>query len=181
MLNKEEFVSGSVIALAWFMFTGVWTWLTVPAIGLLWALGGSVDKAYRRYGVPVLLVLCILLAKGNAWVADDCSEVVFLLLGSAVGLYAVLCIGYGMPTWDQNDVKVDEGSWLGNICYKLVKGEPHWWAVRSQSRATMLCRGVVGVLIGLVLLPLAGVDFTGWLVASIICAIGYPLMVKAIE
>jgi len=170
-MNKEELAVGFIIAGAWIVFLKAWLYLAFPLVAFLWALGGSEDKSYRRYGVPGVLIGCILLAGGwNTW-----------LLASAVGLIAVLSMGYGIPTWDQNNVNIDEGSFLGRICYKLVGGKPAYWDTNSQEKATMLCRGFVGALIALALVPLAWVSLGGWIFGAITCAIGYPLVVKIVE
>ena len=43
------------------------TWFAVPISGILWALGGTFNKAYRRIGVPVLLAAQVIIFIGFTW------------------------------------------------------------------------------------------------------------------
>lgn len=42
-------------------------WFLVPICGLLWALGGTFKKQYRRLGVPISVTLVTFLYSGWSW------------------------------------------------------------------------------------------------------------------
>ena len=42
--------------------------LSIPACSYLWRLGGSRNKDYRRYGIPILLTIIGLLAHFSIWI-----------------------------------------------------------------------------------------------------------------
>ena len=174
-LAVEEMWVGGVIAVAWCYFMGWWSALAIPAAAFLWALGGAkkTSKSWRRLGVPAVIVgLIYLQTQYDPW---------FWLALSALGFFGALTIGYGIPTWDNSGTMTDEGSWLGSRIYKLVGGQEVQWDVGKQAQATDVCRGVIGALIGLALLPLAWTSLVGWLFGATLCTIGYPAVVRIVE
>lgn len=72
-------------------------WLLLPVFVVLWMLGGQINTAIRRYGLPVLSSIAAFIVKRKGrgrWI------------GFVILLYIpILCIGYGI------DSKL--GKWLG--------------------------------------------------------------------
>lgn len=60
-------------------------WTLIPAVSLLWALGGSGIKACRRFGVPIL-VCAAALSLGVKW---------WLVLINAGSMFALMSLPYG--------------------------------------------------------------------------------------
>lgn len=136
-LNKSELAIGACAGLAGAGYLGFWTLLAAPLCALLWALGGSHHKAFRRVGVPCTLGFLLGLTTHSLAVVPV-----------ALMMYGVLCIGYGIP--DVNDPK---GSFLGAFWYR-VTGE-------DGLRADIFTRATVGLLFGLTFLPL--VALSSWI------------------
>lgn len=95
--------------------------------GLLGALGGADNssKAFRRWGIPSLLVIVAFLKLHSFWT---------LCLFAIVG---ILSIGYGIPSADD-----PKPSFFGALYFRLFKGN-HLWA-------DIFTRGTLGFLIGLI-------------------------------
>lgn len=67
------------------------------ASAVLWAIGGSWKKSIRRYGIPVMVAMCL----SNYW---------------ALMAIPVLHLGDGYP----DNFSGDEGSWLGQQVYQVI-------------------------------------------------------------
>jgi len=118
----------------------------VIACGLLgaWAGAEGTSKAFRRFGIPLLL-----LAFAGFHLKDMRVFWVFLMS-------VPFSIGYGQPGND------DEGSVLGRFCwklsmrlyYKIVKEPPQIPVKMVSLWSNVLTRGTIGVLVCLSLLPI---------------------------
>ena len=97
------------------------SWLALPLAcwtSFAWAMGGSVNKAWRRIGCSVVpaIVVSILTHK-----------LAYML--AIVPAYLVLSIGYGIPD------KTDPGSVLGRFWFKVFNG--HEWQASQATRGTI--------------------------------------------
>lgn len=95
--------------------------------GILGALGGADNssKAYRRWGIPILLVIVAFLKLHSFW---------------TIGLFAIvgiLSMGYGIPSADD-----PKPSFLGKLFFTLTKGNLYF--------TNIFTRGTLGALISLV-------------------------------
>lgn len=108
-LNKEELVYGacfgmlSVFCIKWFA--------VIPAIlcAYLWALSGyGESKLYRRLLCPIILFISCVLVTHRYW-----------SVLSVLGLFGVLSMGYGIPTYAPGRTDNDEGSTLGRFYWNL--------------------------------------------------------------
>lgn len=95
--------------------------------GILGALGGAENssKAYRRWGIPTLLVILSLIVLKSLWVI-----MLFVMVG-------VLSMGYGVPCPDD-----PKPSFLGKLFFTLTKGNLYF--------TNIFTRGTLGALISLV-------------------------------
>lgn len=94
-----------------------------------WAGAERTNLAWRRYGIPTILVINAFIAIQSYWV---------ICLYAMVG---VLSCGYGVPTFGENQ---DSGSALGAFWYAAT-GRSHFWC-------DVLTRGSVGFGVAFVLL-----------------------------
>ena len=120
--NAEEAGIGFLLGLGFFWAMGWWCVLLGLITGVAYRLGGSGwlgTKAWRRIGIPVLLVL-------SMWSLS-------LLIRIPLGLvtFGLLTIGYGTITYDNQGKVTDEGSPYGNFWLDLV-GEK-WGKVLSRA------------------------------------------------
>lgn len=115
--------------------------------GLLGALGGSVNKSFRRVLLPLMIFGFAYSVTESFWVL------------SILSLMGVLSIGYGIPD------ATDEGSFLGRFYYKLFN--------HNHFLADIFTRGTIGLLIGLSLVSLPIIKHA-WLIYSI-CLVGIVL------
>ena len=110
-LNKEELLVGFIYG------SCVWpliSWLAIiPGIvcALLWAIGGSGPKLYRRIGVPLAMGCSLVFT--SLWL--------LITIGPLIG---IVSIGYGMPD------ATDEGSWLGRFYSRFLSYKAANWATR---------------------------------------------------
>lgn len=95
--------------------------------GILGALGGAENssKAYRRWGIPTLLVILSLIVLKSLWVI-----MLFVMVG-------VLSMGYGVPCPDD-----PKPFFLGKLFFTLTKGNLYL--------TNIFTRGTLGALISLV-------------------------------
>lgn len=121
-LSTSELITGASVGLFFWPWLGVYSIGLSSACSLLWALGGSENKAYRRIGVPVVISIFLLIGTGK-----------LTSLLTIPGAFGVLSIGYGIP--DFNDPK---GSFLGRFFYNL-----------SPRFANLLTRGTIFTLLGI--------------------------------
>lgn len=131
-LNKSELISGAIVGACSAPIVGLW-WLALsPICAVLWAMGGAEksSKLYRRLGVPAVLSISVALVN-HSWLA----------LTSIPLAFAVLSLGYGIPTTQP----VDEGSWLGRICFDLAK--------KNEKLAELYCRTIIYTLLALAFIP----------------------------
>ncbi len=114
-LSKIEWLRGFVATLLVCFKIG-WYGLSVATIcGIIWMLGGSIEKIIRRLGVPLFVICTSLLF--NWW------AIWTLFVG-----YGILCLGDGYPDHNTGD----SGSWLGRQVEKLgwpseISGELTKW------------------------------------------------------
>lgn len=121
-LNKEELFVGAFYGL---LFAPVLGWLAVPLgiwTSFAWALGGTYNKAWRRFGCS--LVPAILISAQHGWHH----------LFSFPMAWAALSIGYGIPS----QYPPDDGSVMGRIVYSVLKDE---------TRATIAVRTMIFLLL----------------------------------
>jgi hypothetical protein len=129
-LNVEELIIGAVFGLVFAFKLGLWAVPLAVATSILWALGGAVEKNYRRVGCAVLPAVL------GAFVLQSWQP-----LWAAPMAYGALCIGYGMPSTQPPD----KGSFLG----QLMSG----W-LSSPQLANVMTRIVVYAIILISFIPL---------------------------
>ena len=97
-INLNEFSLGVFFGLMFYPVIGMNAVLMAPITGLLWALGGSENKAFRRFGIPL-------------------TTAIFtgLFIGSLLAI-PVFMIGYGV-----RDVNEAVGSTLGEFWFKITR------------------------------------------------------------
>lgn len=101
-LNREELVMGGAFGAILTLVAGLSAWPAIPACSILWALGGTYNKAFRRFGVPaVVLVALWPPAPGN------CVAAAIVCLA--------LHVGYGVPSAQPPDPGSTLAQWLGRI------------------------------------------------------------------
>jgi len=105
-LSIDEFFRGFVGTLVLTIVLG-WIGILLSLVcGVLYMLGGTFNKAIRRFGIP-LLILAVCSLKGFHW------YYLFGLLG-----FLILSIGDGFP--DHRPTTQDEGSALGRWVEKHI-------------------------------------------------------------
>jgi hypothetical protein len=59
-----------------------WVWFSAPIYGLLWQLGGTFNKLYRRIGIPALSILIawVFLGWSYWWIALAITQFITLIL-----------------------------------------------------------------------------------------------------
>lgn len=109
-LNTQEFEIGFVAAITSIFAIG-WLWGIPLALScsLLWALGGTFNKAIRRFGVPALILLDVGHFNGYKTV---------YFVGMAVGIL-ILHLGDGFP--DHRPETASSGSFLGRLVEVIVR------------------------------------------------------------
>ena len=123
-LNRNELITGAIFGISFVWILGVYALALAPIAALLWALGGSVKKAYRRIGVPVAVAIFLSLVLSE-WIRPALT---------IPGAFGILSIGYGIPSTQPPDA----GSVLGRFFFKL---SPRW--------ADVLTRGSIFVMLAL--------------------------------
>ena len=129
-INKEELLVGFIYG------SSVWpilSWLAIiPGIlcAVLWAIGGSGPKLVRRIGVPT--VVAISLSFTSIW-----------LLLTALPLWGVVSVGYGMP----DPTTGDEGSMLGRFYSRWLSKEAANWTTRFTLYVMFVVVMIVGTAI----------------------------------
>ena len=156
-MNTEERWVGMVLAATLWYFTGWWTLLTIPLCGRLWAMGGSAqyDKNWRRICVPIVLCGCMVLNSHS-----------YIPLLSVAPFFVVLTLGYGIPDG------MDAGSPIGRFWY-IRCGQ-------NDTKATIMTRATIGLLIGVSLLPLAFLSLEFFSIAVLMMMIFLPTIVACI-
>ena len=115
--NWEEFLIGFILGLGFIVFTNLACGLLLGLVfGVLWRLGGMGlwgTKAWRRVGIPVLLVIVI------------CIPLLLKMVLAGI-TFGILTVGYGTRSLQPPD----EGTILGNWCVS-VAGEVYGkWLAR---------------------------------------------------
>ena len=152
-LNKEEIIRGFFITLPVTLVLINWkiALIVSMACAVLYAMGGADNSwsGYRRGIIP--LVICIPAALMNP---------VKLLFISGTLMFAVLSIGYGIPTYAPGRPDNDEGSLLGRFWFHLirkleknpvdlvVREEAAKWLTHGTLFLLFFIAGVVPYLIG---------------------------------
>lgn len=90
----------------------------------LWAIGGTLNKTYRRVGVP----LVILIPVAFLWRPLDWNEIL-RLVGAFLIMHAACRLGYGMPSLQP----IDEGSELGRFWFKVFKAKMVYAELATRS------------------------------------------------
>lgn len=131
-LNQEELIIGAIVGLSFAVKVGWWAILLAVLTSPLWAMGGAEksSKLFRRLGVPLACSGLVAIIYHN-WV-----PLISLPLASLV-----LHMGYGIPSTQP----VDEGSWLGRLCFK--------WANKNEKLAELYCRTIIYTLLTLAFIP----------------------------
>jgi hypothetical protein len=117
------------------------------ACGILGALGGTVNKMFRRFFMPATLASLAF------------SETESILTLTIMSMMGILSIGYGIPD------ATDKGSALGRFFSNLTN--------QNHLLANILARGTIGIGIALSLISLPIIKHT-WLV-YLICSLGIIL------
>lgn len=132
-LNKTEVLVGFAHG-AWAMaLIGLWWGLALGAgTAALFALGGAGQKLYRRIGVPAAVAALLVFGTGK-----------WLMIVAGLSGFAVLSIGYGLPSTQPPDA----GSWLGRYVFAKLNLTPH--NAKDELLANLIIRG--GLLIAFVL------------------------------
>ena len=126
-LNTNEALVGDLYGLFFAIKVGWWAVPLSIACGILWSMGGTVNKAYRRVGCSLLPVLVVFIH------SQDGTGTLNLWPWLSFPLaYAVLCIGYGMPS----SQPYDEGSALGRFWDRVFVLSSDYWA-NFFTRATI--------------------------------------------
>lgn len=130
-LIKAELTVGAIVGLVFAVKVGWWALPLAVVTSLLWAVGGAEGgkKIVRRLGVPLAITSACALFAHSWWP--------FVSVPLAFG---VLSIGYGIVT-----PGVDEGSWLGRLCWK--------WANKNEKLAELYCRTILYTLLALAFMP----------------------------
>lgn len=110
-VSWQEFGMGALATVLSFAFIGWWALVLSPACGLLWMLGGTYDKAIRRWGVNAVLLAAAVLSSGWHW-----WYTAAFILG-----VIVLYQGDGFP--DHRPTTKDPGSRLGRLVEKFIPSE----------------------------------------------------------
>jgi len=170
-LNPEEIAVGALHAAVWIGFLKLWGILTIPLVALLWAWGGAdgTSKNWRRLGAPI--VLCLLLA---------IAKLSWLPLISILPCFGILTIGYGIPSFHNDGSIEDEGSFLGKIIYKKVKGDMIGPDKLAERASTMIVRAILALLFAIALLPLAWISILPWAIGTIALTFLVPTAVDII-
>ena len=165
-LSFDELATGALIGLGTGLLIKWWSFLLAPAIGILWAMGGSSDspeffglssRHWRRLGVP--LVLC-----------GACSIITsaWLPLLSVLPIFGVCTLGYGIPD------ATDEGSMLGRFFFFGIAKE-------NEIVAQFYTRVAIGLLLGIAMLPIAFISWGTWLMFLGFTTILTPVAVQIFE
>lgn len=152
-MNFSEVLTGLIFGLAWVGYVGWHVLWLAPLCSLLWALGGSVNKIWRRVGATSAVVIFLTVTTTKLWV-----------LCFAFGLFAVLSIGYGIPSTQPPD----KGSWLGRFFFNYFH--------QNETLADLMTRWTIAVLVALCFSPLLALEpWWKYLVAFTILTAGFPL------
>lgn len=133
-LNIEELCVGAFIQFPFYFIIGWWVIPLMIISAILWAVGGSGPKLFRRLGVPIATSLAIVLWNFQYWTV--------LALFVAPG-WGVISIGYGMPD------KTDKGSFLGRFYLGQLKN--YAFANMATRVTTYMLYWSVMVVVGKVL------------------------------
>lgn len=134
-LNENELLVGFLVGSTSALLMDWWFVPMSISVSVLWALGGTYHKAYRRVGVPLVITICYLIF----------YEELLCLLTFPM-LFGVLSIGYGIPTIHGQKIVdgdwvyeyTDEGSFLGSFFWKYSL---------NDKLANFLTRGTIYLLI----------------------------------
>ena len=169
-LNPEEIGIGILQAVCWSFFSGVWSIVTIPLSGLLWAMGGATgyDKNLRRIGVP--LVICGLCAL-NKWS--------WIPLISILPFWGCNTIGYGVPSWNgPGGTMDDEGAPLGRFWYKIFNNGVITPNPIAENKADLFTRITVGVVTAASMISLVFLNTPFWVIGAIVLIVVYPIICK---
>ena len=134
LANKEELLTGFCFGFSYLLYLGVgYAVLGGIITALLWRAGGEYKKAYRRFGVPLVLLPIILATR----------EYQFLI--TMVMWVGVLSLGYGIPD------KTDAGSWLGRFMWSKIQN-------KTEDDASVSVRLVLAVLFWVSFFPMFAID-----------------------
>ena len=103
------------------LFKQFYQGLIITFCGLLGALGGVVNKDYRRFALPLILTLYVIF-KLPDW---KVLSMLFMMLAFS--------IGYGIPD------SSDSGSVLGRFCMNIFNN--------NTILSNLACRGIVAIII----------------------------------
>ena len=161
-MNKEEVLTGCVYGLAWAAFIGWWSVPLVVVCGFLWAFGGAAgtSKSWRRWGVPLAVCVAIALTRWS-WIP----------LVSIVPFFAVLTIGYGIPSVNPIP-EGDAGSWLGRLCTKMITGSVNPPPLEDEEIINWVCRGIIAMLTLVAMGSLLFIHVMAWVIAGVILILG---------
>lgn len=158
----SEFLIGIVAAAAflpWYFGIGmVASLVVVLTSGSLWAVGGTLNKAYRRCGVPAVICLAFILG-GQMWS-------LWQVAGLWVAMYAALSLGYGTPSL----FPPDAGSTIGRFWYRRFSKitDP-----KRMKYAEIMTRTTVGAAFGLTAIILGG----DWMLfPAAACGVGFAVV-----
>jgi len=158
--STQELIVGGLIGLVYIKVLGFVAIFNAVCCGILFAMGGSKEfhKNWRRLGVPFVFTMLAWLSTGQAFV-----------LYTFIPMWAVLTIGYGIPTFQgPGGVPDDKGSVLGRWIYYNL-------ASQQEETATLYTRAVIAVLIAITCIPLGFINYTGWAIGSILLVPSFAL------
>jgi len=88
-------------------------------IMVLWLIGGQVAKGARRYGVPSLTLILVLLEQFRKGIKDNKKKAITALL--FILAVPILSMGYGVNSWI---MKLLKREWLVRLVYALTLSLP---------------------------------------------------------
>lgn len=91
--------------------------LTIPAVMILWLIGGQINKAVRRYGVPGVALLSAVITS----LKDDKNKNKWYKYLPLLVAIPILSIGYGT---DSALKKVFKKDWIVRVVYGIILSLP---------------------------------------------------------
>lgn len=155
----SEFFIGAIAGAAftpWISGIGlVGIFLVAAVTGTLWSLGGHLNQAYRRAGVPAVIVTCVGLT-----LQPMTAEFALRLLVAYSVMFLATSLGYGVPSTQPPD----EGSAIGKFWYRILK---------DLDKANFATRMTVGAVFGSAAFALGGPWM--WMPVNV-CAFGFAFV-----
>ena|SRR3990167_5627618 len=110
-ISKQEFLIGILSVVPLTFKLGIYTLLLCAVTGLLWVLGGTFNKLFRRLGVPISVLI---------FSSTQLLPTYWYSLIVPIG-FGILSIGDGFP--DNRPTTRDEGSFIGRFVEMFLSNE----------------------------------------------------------